>query len=321
MKAVILIFTVLLFTIGCGTLPIPPIVLIAANETAFLVPLEGATSDQGEFMSMDYLNANKIATKRVTIPVKKRKLGRGWINYEWIPTVSVIKVDRTPVTREWTQTDETGTSARNEAITVESSGSIGFAVGLTVTCAIAQTDAAAFLYNFTAGKTLAQVVDENVRGFIQGVLSREFGSRSLSDGRRAKAEIFDIAFAETKAQFEPLGITIMTMGLAEGLTYTNPEIQKGINNVFLAQMSIDQAGREREAQAERNQMDVEIARAKRMAAQEFAKASQAQERQVELEIRRMVAQATLNASERWNGATPSGIVPDGSPFLFNFGTK
>lgn len=41
---------------------------IGTNETALLVPLEGASkSGQGVFMSVEYLNQNKVAAKRITM--------------------------------------------------------------------------------------------------------------------------------------------------------------------------------------------------------------------------------------------------------------
>ena len=42
---------------------------IGPNQSAFLIPLTGANkAGQGKFMSIDYLQANKVATKRIQIP-------------------------------------------------------------------------------------------------------------------------------------------------------------------------------------------------------------------------------------------------------------
>ena len=38
----------------------------------------------------------------------------------------------------------------------------------------------------------------------------------------------------------------------------------------------------------------------------------------ELKIRLMEAEAKLEAAKRWDGKTPSGVVPSNSPFLFQF---
>ena len=124
-----------------------------------------------------------------------------WWAYKWIPTAQIIKVDRKPVTREWTKAEGTGTSNSNEAIHVESMDSIGFSLGVNMTTSIPEPWASRFLYNFS-GKTLQQVTDQNIRGFVQAVLSREFGSKTLEEGRGDKKEIFEACFEEARELFE-----------------------------------------------------------------------------------------------------------------------
>ena len=181
---------------------------IAPNETAFIVSLEGDTDEgQGKFMSVEFLENAKVATKRIAIPQRTRKIGRYSWNVEWIPTIKIIKVDRTPVTREWTADPSTGTSTKNEALTVESKDSITFWTGVTITVRITEEHAATFLYNFS-GKPLSEVVDENVRGYVLAILAREFGGRTLDQCRNEKSEIFDIALKETMAEFDKKGVTV-----------------------------------------------------------------------------------------------------------------
>lgn len=292
---------------------------IGPSETAFLVPLEGNTkSDQAAFMSIDFLEKAKVATKRVSIPTRQQKTGRKPWMYQWIPTMKVIKVDRVPVTRDWSASPNRGTDNRNQAIEVESYDSIGFSVGATVTVAVEEQDAATFLYHF-ASKPLSAVADENVRGMLTAVLSREFGNRPLSACKTDKAAIFDIALRELRAEFTPKGVTIRNLGLSEGLAFENPKIQESIDAAYKAEMDIQTAKQEALAQAERNAKKVGEATAEREAAQEFAKAQDAAVAKVRLEIERMKAEAALEAARRWNGATPSGVVPEGSPFLFGMG--
>jgi len=69
---------------------------------------------------------------------------------------------------------------KDQAIAVESLESIGFSAGATITVSIKEEDAPTFLYYYF-GKKLDDVVDQNVRSFVQMVLSREFGNRNLSD--------------------------------------------------------------------------------------------------------------------------------------------
>ena len=306
---------------GCMAPPlVEKIEEIETNETAFLVPLEGATKEnQAQFMSLQYLEEAKVAAKRVVIPVRYRKTGRGWWMKEIIPTLRVIKVDRTPVTREWTKETASGTSSRDEAIAVESKDSIGFSVGVNLTAFVSESDASVFLYHF-AGKPLEQVVDENVRGFVQTSLGANFGSRTLEDCKNEKAEIFKEIYPTAANHFKELGITINNLGHAEGLIYDDKEIQDAINRAFVAEMDIKVAQQEKLAQDPRNELMIAKATAEREAAEEFAKAQEALVAKTELEIRRTIAEATKTAASKWNGNTPASILPAGSNFLFGLDT-
>lgn len=300
---------------GCvGPAKVPPIVTIETNETAFLVPLEGASKEnQAKFMSLDYLEKAKLATKRVTIPIRQRRIGRFYWRYEWIPTMRVIKVDRTPVTREWTQDKDTGTNKINEAILVESKDSIGFAVGVNVTCLIREEDASKFLYSYS-GKPLSYIIDNNVRGTVTSVLSREFGSRDLKECKSDKKEISEILLQETRAAFTDMGISVTNLGLVGGLEYENPEIQSCINAAYVAEMNIKNQEKQKDAQVFINERELSVAvNAKNMAI-EWALAKDAQVAKTNLEIRKIVAQ-------KWDGAFPKNIVPSDSTMLFELDTK
>lgn len=328
------------FFTSCGPVKIEQFDEIAPNETAFLVPLEGANKDsQAKFMSVEYLDQNKASTKRVSLPLRKYKTGRLWFSYKWIPTMKVVKVNRQPVTREWTGKAETGTNTKNEALWVESLDSIGFGVGVNVTAMIKEEDAAKFLYYF-AGKNLAYVVDENVRGKVNSVLSREFAAFDLEIARKKKNEVFNKAKEETVKDFAAMGVTITNLGLAEGLVYADAEIQTAINDKFKAEMDIQIEEQKKIAQIQINAKNVSIAKAladakiekangeiavqkaKANAANEFAKQIDARTKQVELEIRRMDAEARLTFAKNIKpGVLPSNIMPEGSGFLFGMDTK
>lgn len=312
------IVSIMLFVL-VGCLKPPKVELtdtIETNETAFLVPLEGRTeSEQGKFMSVEYLEAAKVATKRVSIPQREKKIGRLDHEIEWIPTMRVIKVDRTPVTREWTESKTSGTSYMDEAIYVESKDSIGFFVGINVTTMIREEDAAKFLYYY-AGKPLSKVTDENIRGFVTSILSREFGIRDLQKCKEEKKEIQELLDNEIRKHFSFYGITVSNIGLVGGLTYEDAEIQKAINNAYVAEMSIKEKEQAKLAQLHENERILSIAVTERKAAEEFQKAYDAMVKKTELDIDMKKADAMLNASERWNGGVPSSILPEGSSLLF-----
>lgn len=301
--------------IGCGPYPTEQAVEIKNNETAFLIPLEGdAKSKQAQFMSVEYLESAKVATKRIVIPLRKRSTGRAWFAYEWIPLMRVITVDRSPVTCQWLEKD---------GIKVESLDSVGFTAGVNCTGMIKEEDAAKFLYYYP-GNSLADVMNKNVKGLIQNVLAREFGSRNLSVCQAEKKNIVLGLAKELTSHFAQYGITISSVGIADGMSYDNAEVQKTIDAVFVNETRVKQAEQEREAQKIINEKEFSIAQNERQKAEEFAKAAEAQTKMVELKIREMEAQARLESARRWDGKAPGGVVPANSPFLFQFaapGTK
>jgi hypothetical protein len=197
---------------------------IAPNETAFMVPLEGNPQEQAKTVGEKYYDDKKVLTKRVSIPTRKQVTGRNdATDYDWIPTVKLIKVDRTPIVREWTKSPDKGTSTKDQAITVESLESIDFSIGVNASASITEEDAARFLYWFN-GASLQSVMDQNVRTFVQSQLFEQFGTRSLEDGKAKKKEIFDTVQKNTREFFKPKGLTVDYVGGTDGMNYTDPKI-------------------------------------------------------------------------------------------------
>ena len=303
---------------GCGDAQKEIYIEVGPSETAFYVPLEGSKDDQKKMMSVAFLQQAKIAQKRITIPQRKKSTGRYWWNYEWVQTAAIIKVNRAPITREWTSTSDTGTSASNQAISVESKESIDFFVGVTCQGSIAEDDTAKYLYHF-GGKDLAHVMDENVRGYVQGALYNEFGSRELSEAKEQKAKIFKAAYEDTKKYFKEQGVTIEYLNGSTGLTYKDQKIQDSINKVFQAENDKKAAIGERLAQDERNKITISKAIAAREAAAEFAKNMPAQMARKRLDIEQTYADAALINAQTWDGALPqymAGIQSGSSLSMF-----
>ena len=232
----------------------PEFVEISPNETAFLIPVAGANKDtQGSFMSEAYLAANKVALKRVQIPHALIR-NPGWSADYYVPAAKLIIVDRSPYNREWVAAHDRGTSNRDESFRFESADSVNISTGISISAYVKEEDTAKFLYwfgtkavavntadpasNFASvarGRSLADVMDSVVRGKVQAVLAREFGSRGTNDAAHQKRAIIDIVETEVKKTFAEKGITIEYVGFAESLNYDNPEIQKAIDNAFIAE--------------------------------------------------------------------------------------
>jgi hypothetical protein len=104
-------------------------------------------------------------------------------------------------------------------------------------------------------------MDENIRGFVQAELFKEFGSRTLAQGREDKKAIFEVVFERTKEHFQPLGISITSLGGSEGLIYTDDNVQQVINDNFAAQQRQVQVAAQATAQAIENETLVNQAHA------------------------------------------------------------
>ncbi len=207
---------------------------IDTSETGFLIPLEGDSGSQAKFQSEQYLRDLKVAAKRVQITHRWSQEGRFYWSGRWIPMVRLIKVNRSPVTREWTAENNSGTTNKNEAIWIESADSVGFSMGFTCTSFIAEEDAAKFLYWYPSG-SLDRVMDSEVRGRIQQVSAEVAARYPLDSLREKKQEISDAVKNDITKFFASRGVTVTTLGMFGGMTYENDEIQKSIDNTIIAQ--------------------------------------------------------------------------------------
>jgi hypothetical protein len=296
---------------ACGPAPVQPIEIAGPNETVFVIPLEGDTTLQKQVQSVEYLNQHMVQAKRITIPIRERSTGRAPWDYEWLPTMRVIKVDRSQVTRQWV-----GTKGNTPGVHVQSLESISFRVGFNVTALIQEKDAATFLY-WHGAKSLGEIVDTNVRSYVQDIASREFGALRLEEGKAQKNRIFAKVEKDTIDHFKQYGITIVNLGNAGGMEFEDEKIQAAINTTQTSQMSVQVAEQEKLAQDKRNQQTVATAVAQRQAAEEFAKAAAAQVQRTELDIKMKYAEAAVIFANKVEGRLPS-IVPPGTSMLYGF---
>src|SRR4051812_47694605 len=160
---------------------------IDTAETGFLIPLEGDSDSQAKFASEKYLDERKVAAKRVQITHRWNQTGRLPNDGQWIGTVRLIKVKRSPVTREWTAEATRGTASKDQAIWTESQDSVGFSMGFTCTALIKEEDAAKFLYFYPSG-SLGDVMDTEIRARVQKTASEVAARYRLDDLRGKKQE-------------------------------------------------------------------------------------------------------------------------------------
>jgi hypothetical protein len=318
---------------GCAPPKVLDPVSIKPNETVWVIPLDSdAQAQQTKFNSIDYLNQKKVAAKRIMIDKVKRNIGYSWQWWaiEWIPSVRVITVDRSLVTREWTDSTDTGTTTANQGIPVNTKDNIGLTIGLTVTVSIDEDDASTYLY-YHGERTLADVCDQNIRSYAVAELNRQVSSMNLVDFQQNQAQIYAQLFKDAAATFKDKGITIQYLGNAEGWHFKDPTIQASINKSFIAQQDNKTAEMEQNAQKTRNatmilnnnndnQIKIATAQAQADAANKLESVKDAVAFQNQVQVSLLEAQAKMAMATKWNGSMPANILPDNSPILLNLGT-
>lgn len=289
---------------SCGDYKQKKWVDIGTNETAFLIPLEQGTKDNQKMLkSVEYLDQKKVATKRVYIEQIEISTGRAWYDYKYIPTDTVVIVHRSPITREWTKTQKTGTSSQDQVLNVESKESIGFDVPVNCTGSVLEEDASVFLYHY-GGQSLEWVMDHNVRPFILDVLTTEFGKRNLDNCQAQRKDVYDTMKVRTINFFKRYGLTIINLGAAGEFNYTEHSIQEAINTKFISEMKITAA--ENEA----------------LAANKFAAAAEAIRKQKELDadvqLKHSLSKAIESGKLNWPNTL---VIGSGSSIMDIWGAK
>lgn len=238
--AIVLIFAIMTaLCTGCvRPYDKPEFVTIEPSQTAFLIPLVGDTEKQASFESEELLSNAKVAMKEVQIPHRWVQTGRwDWVG-EWRPTAVLVVVDRKPETREWCSTTDIGTSSSNQAIYAESSESIGFSVGMNCSAQIySEDDAVKFLYSYN-NKTLAEIMDTEIRARVESDFVEQCAKRTLNEILVQKEEIMAAVRNDVESYFAEKGITITVLGMKDGLEYDDPDIQRSINEKFSSEQKL-----------------------------------------------------------------------------------
>ncbi len=240
---------------GCWR-PFEPVKLevVAPNEEAFLLPYVGDGKKQESSNNEEYLKANLVYTKQVKIP--QQWVPRGYEtlgpNGEWKDAAVLVKVDKSPVTREWTADPNSGTSDRNEAIWVMTSDQVEFSTGWTITARIeTRDDAVLFLHNYPNG-SLVKVLDSEVRSKLQAVFGLEVTDLPMEELRKSATPHIQSTTTQVEEFFKSRGITITNLGISGGFIYKDKTILDTMVKVFNAEQEKSVAAAESAAQEERN---------------------------------------------------------------------
>lgn len=233
----------------------PEYVEVNTSETAFVIPFEGDGKDQARFDSEAYLEQRKVAAKRIEIPHRWNQTGRelfGIPNGQWIDTVRVIKVDRSPVTRQWGVNHEEGKAqAHGNPLWLQSSDNISFSIGFNCTAFIHETNAAKFLYWYK-GDQLEKVMDTEIKARYQQAASHISSTRKMDDLKAQTPDIVKSIEQDVIPFFAERGITITTIGQFGGIEYRDPKIMAAIENTYVAQQEKVMAKALLDAQSDKN---------------------------------------------------------------------
>lgn len=234
--AIILMLIPVLFT-GCiKPYDKPELVTIEASQTAFLVPLIGDSSEQASFQSEELLAQAMVATKEVQIPHRWVQLGRKEWRGEWRPSAKLIVVERKPVSRSW-ESGDTAADSANRAIFGETSDAIGVYVGMNCTAMIEEKDATKFLYRYN-NTPLETIIDTDIKKMVEDEFNMATGVVTSSELHANKGSIMNRVKTNVINHFKEYGITITVLGLKEGISFENPEIQAALDAKYASEQDL-----------------------------------------------------------------------------------
>jgi hypothetical protein len=232
------LLAVLPLTAGCWR-PFEPVELqtISPNEEAFLLPLTEDVKRQTSTNNEEYLKQNLVYTKQVRIP--QQWIPKGYETFgpngKWQNAAILVKVDKSPVTREWTADPNSGTSNKNEAIWVMTSDQVEFSTGWTCTARIAsRDDAVRFLHNYPNG-SLKDVLDTEVRGKLQATFGLEVTDQPMMKLRMEATPHILCTVKDVTTFFKERGVTITNLGITGGFIYKDKSIMDTMVRVFNAE--------------------------------------------------------------------------------------
>ena len=214
----------------------PEFVTIEASQTAFLIPLVGDTTDQAAFESEELLLETKVATKEIQIPHRWVQTGRRHWKGEYRASATLIVVERKPVSRSWESGENSATSA-NRAIFGETADNIGIYVGMNCTAMIEEKDAAKFLYRYN-NTPLETIIDTDIKKMVEDRFNIETAKYLSTELGIKKGEIVEAVKAYVVDYFKDYGITITVLGLKEGISFENPEIQEALDAKFASEQDL-----------------------------------------------------------------------------------
>lgn len=283
----------------------PEFVTIEPSQTAFLVPLVGDGSNQGVFDSEELLADAKVATKEIQIPHRWVQTGRRHWMGEYRASATLIIVERKPVSRSWESGDSAADSA-NRAIFGETADAIGIYVGMNCTAMIEEKDAAKFLYRYN-NTPLEIIIDTDIKKMVEDEFNRATSQYKSTELHTNKANIIETVKTNVTKYFKDYGITITVLGIKEGFSFENPEIQEALDAKFASEQDLVIQQNKNEANLAKAQAEAEAVIIAARAAAEATKIAAEAEAEANREIAESLTNEILKKLyyDKWDGVLPT----------------
>lgn len=203
----------------------------------------------------ELLDQAKVATKEIQIPHRWVQTGRKNWQGEWRASATLIVVERKPVSRSW-ESGESAASSANRAIFAETSDGIGVYVGMNCTALIEEADATKFLYRYN-NTPLETIIDTDIKKMVEDEFNMEVAKYKSTDLLSHKTDIMNVVKENVVNYFKDYGITITVLGLKEGISYENPNIQLTIDEKFASEQKLEIQQNENSANLEKANAEAE----------------------------------------------------------------
>lgn len=222
--------------LGAITLAVPgcgyranDLIQVEPNHAVVVIPLDGDPTKQKNFDAEKFYKDNLIQAGRVELPYRKRKIGFFPWQIEFVPTVRVVSLDRTTVSREWTSGSSDGTSSANQSLRAQTQDGISFSVdaGCAAQIESDQVDMARFLSRY-GSRTLSAIMDNEMRTRIETKFVEICAKYDNDSLVKEKELVMNQVRKEVSAYFSARGITITALGLKGWFTYT-PSVQESFD--------------------------------------------------------------------------------------------
>ena len=176
---------------------------------------------------------------------------------------------------------------------------------MNCTAMIEEKDAAKFLYRYN-NTPLETIIDTDIKKMVEDRFNIETALVNSTDLGAKKGEIMEKVKSYVVNYFKDYGITITVLGLKEGISFENPEIQKALDAKFAS---------EQELVIQQNKNEAAIAKAEAeaqaviIAAEAQAKANETLAKSITDEILEQMYY------EKWDGKLPSVYGADGNMLI------